>query len=309
MQLSKNAGGSAKLTLVVLAAGAGSRYGGLKQLEPVGPGAATLIDYTAFDAKRAGFERIVLVIRPETHHAFIAHFDSRLQPHLDVAICFQRPAASPSGSSGSARLWGTAHAVLAAASEIEGPFAVANADDFYGTDALHAVREFLSDSDEFDFPMYAVVGYPLAETLSDAGPVSRALCHRGSNDELLDIVETEGIERDGGNARYTDSNGISQTLEGDTLVSMNLWAFYPSILEQLRVRFEEHLRLSGKADRSEFQLPSVVRNLLKKGLARAKILRTSSSWFGLTHRLDKGRVEGKIRSLIEAGQYPRSLWG
>ncbi|UCC32029.1 MAG: NTP transferase domain-containing protein, partial [Phycisphaerales bacterium] len=256
---------SAKLTLVILAAGEGHRYGGLKQLDPVGPSAATLIDYTAFDARRAGFGRIIFVIRPETESEFRAHFEPRLRPHLEVAFCFQRLVASPKESAGRTRPWGTGHAVLAVAGEIEGPFAAANADDFYGADSLHAVRKFLSSSDASDIPTYAVVGYVLSETLSETGGVSRALCNCGLNDDLLDIVEADGIERHGCNGRYTDAEGTSHIVDGSTLVSMNLWAFQPTIFEQLRVRLERRLRLSGEKDDSEFRLPSAVCDLLRTG--------------------------------------------
>ena len=300
------------LTLVILAAGAGRRYGGLKQLEPVGSGEATLIDYTAFDAHRAGFGRIVLVIRPETEPDFRSHFDSRFGSHLELSYAAQRLDGVPAGCktpAGRTRPWGTGHAVLAAEGRVEGPFAVANADDFYGDGALRTVRQFLSNADVGDVPTYAVVGYALAGTLSDTGGVSRAVCDCGPDNDLRDIVETDGIERHGRHGRYTDAKGISHIVDGETLVSMNLWAFRPTIFKHLRSRFKQHLSLQNEVDGSEFRLPTAIRGLVEERTARVRVLRSDSVWCGLTHRRDKAHVVEQIQSLTETGHYPPKLWG
>ena len=308
----KSAADAGTSTLVILAAGTGRRYGGLKQLEPVGPGAATLIDYTVFDALRAGFRRFVLVIRPETEPDFRSHFDPRFGSNLELSYAHQRLDGVPAGcspSTGRRRSWGTAHAVLSAEGRVHGPFAVANADDFYGDGALRAIGRFLADPDEGAVPTYAVVGYALSETLSDTGGVSRAVCDCDPECELRDIVETDRIERHGRHGRHTDTAGISHTIDGETLVSMNLWAFRSTIFGQLRSRFEQHPALQDEADRSEFRLPDVIRALLKERAARVKVLRSDSVWCGLTHRRDLPHVVERVQSLIETGHYPRELWG
>jgi dTDP-glucose pyrophosphorylase len=298
-------------SLVILAAGVGSRYGTLKQLEPVGPAGATLIDYAAFDAWRAGFERIVFVIRSELEAALRTSISPRLEERLQVTFVHQRLDALPAGSrapSGRTRPWGTGHAVLCAEGAVQGPFAVANADDFYGARAFAVISEFLSRDGATDMPAYAVVGYRLRDTLADTAPVSRAVCHYGANGELRDIVEIDGIERQGQDGRFVDAHGGSHIVSGNETVSMNLWGLFPPIFEQLRGCFQRFLECHATSPDAEFRLPEAIRELLQAGAARVQVLAAEDVWCGLTHPQDKPRVVKIIRALTDRGEYPHALW-
>lgn len=298
-------------SFVILAAGVGSRFGGPKQLEPVGPGGETLIDYAAFDALRAGFSRIVLVIRPEAEDAFRERIGRGMQPRISVAFAHQRLDALPSGvccPPGRTRPWGTAHAVLAAADAVEGPFAVANADDYYGADAIAALGGFISRAPGETSPEHALVGFTLRDTLSDAGPVSRAVCRCDANGRLEAIREVTSIRRHGKDGIAPDGHGRERVIDGDTPVSMNLWAFRSPFMRQLGDEFREFLRAYGGSTSAEFYLPAVVGKLVGRGLARVRVLRAAGRWCGMTYRGDRGGVEQAIRRQIAAGVYPERLW-
>jgi dTDP-glucose pyrophosphorylase len=293
--------------LLVLAAGMGKRYGGLKQIDPVGPGGETIIDYSIYDALRAGFGKVVFVIRKDIEQAFKQAVGARFERHIAVEYVFQELDKLPPGFSvpaGRIRPWGTLHAILMAADAISEPFAVINADDFYGSESYRILEQHLQ-SGTAD---YAMVGFILRNTLSDFGTVSRGVCRVDDEDFLQDVVELTNIERDGVHARNTDSTGRITTLTGDEVVSMNMWGFTPHIFGQFREQFQKFLRSNRSDIESEIYLPSAVNELVLAGQARVKVLRTNDSWAGVTYREDRLRVVQTIRRLIDCGNYPNRLW-
>jgi NDP-sugar pyrophosphorylase family protein len=294
-------------TLLVLAAGIGSRYGGLKQIEAVGPHGEAIIDYTIYDALRAGFGKVVFVIRKDIEHAFKHAVGARFERHIAVEYVFQELDRLPPGFSvpvGRTRPWGTLHAVLMAADKIKDPFAVINADDFYGSEGYRVLAEYLQRGT----PDYAMVGFLLHNTLSEFGSVSRGVCRVDGDNFLQGVVELTHIEGDGADARNTDSSGRITTLSGDEVVSMNMWGFTPHVFEQFREHFQRFLRSSGPDMKSESYLPSTVNELVLTGQARIKVLRTNDSWAGVTYREDRPRVVETIRRLVDRGDYPNRLW-
>ena len=294
-------------TLLVLAAGMGSRYGGLKQIDPVGPGGETIIDYSIFDALRAGFGKLVFVIRKDIEEAFRETVGSRFEKRVPVEYVFQSLEAIPpqfTVPAGRNKPWGTTHAILAAADVIHEPFAAINADDFYGAQGYRELAGHFNSGS----PGYAMVGFILRNTLSDFGSVARGVCQVTAEDMLQNIVERTKIERDGNGARNTDADGNVTKLSGDESVSMNMWAFTPSVFPQLRERFQQFLEKSGTDLKAECLIPNTVGELIRDGEARVKVLRTSDSWFGVTYREDRPRVVESVRALIAAGTYPEKLW-
>jgi len=299
------------LTLVVLAAGLGSRFGASKQTVPVGPGGAWLLDYTVFDAIRAGFERIVLVIRPELEPAFRDRFDRLLRRRIEVGYATQRldsPKAGPAAAAGRTKPWGTAHAVLAAADLVDDPFAVANADDFYGAAAFACAACFLREGARSAPPTYAIVAFPLAHTLSDTGPVNRALCSSTEDGWLTDIHEVLGIVPLGAGGAYHDQAEGQHVLRGDALVSMNLWCFTPGVFPPLQAAFNAFLSTLERPALDELLLAPVVQHLVDTGQARVKLLPTSSRWSGITHPADRERVAAMVAKGVACGEYPDPLW-
>ena len=287
--------------LVILAAGVGSRYGGPKQIEPLGPGDATLLDYSVYDARRAGFGRIVVVTRPELAAAF---------GRIDATVALQRlddvPGPVPAGRE---KPWGTGHAVLAAASDVGGPFAVVNADDFYGRDAfIRAAGFFAAGHLGEASATFANIAYPLRDTLSAAGGVNRAVC-RADGDGWLETVEEVVDIRHLGDGTYegTDSRGRLVQVAADALVSMNLWVFTPAVFALLRRGFAEFLR-QDTAGRSEFLISHAIRDAVRRGEARVRLVGTSGRWLGVTYPDDRPRVETALRQLVAAGEYPARLW-
>jgi len=298
------------LSLVVLAAGMGSRYGGLKQLDPIGPHGETLMDYSIHDALLAGFERVVFVIRPEIEREFLATIGSRYQDRAAVGIAHQRLDAIPADLIAPverAKPWGTGQAVLAAQGMVPGDFAVANADDFYGRPAFEALATFLSAGNPADRAAHAVVGFRLRHTLSPSGTVNRALCRTDRSGWLTGIEEVFGIAADAGGRGRGIVAGRTVVLEGDDLVSMNLWGFRPSVFDPLGEEFERFLRSPGAAQ-GEYYLPAAVESLVRAGLARVRLLAPDSPWCGLSHPADRPIVVRKVRELIEQGTYPEHLW-
>jgi hypothetical protein len=292
--------------LLVMAAGLGSRYGGLKQIDPVGPSGETLLDYSLFDARRAGFGKIVFVIRRDIEAAFREAVGGRYEARAEVAYAFQSLEDLPPGfrvPASRTKPWGTGQAVLAGEPAISGPFAVVNADDFYGRESYEALHAFLAGGPRADF--HALVAFRLDRTLSAHGPVARGLCDMGPDGLLRGVHEVTGLERDrSGVIRAGD-----RTFRGDEPMSLNLWGFGPSIFDRLRDRFRAFLAERGGEERAEFYLPDAVGQLIGAGTARVRVLETPSPWFGMTHRADAKAVSESLRELVAAGEYPDPLWG
>lgn len=296
-----------KPALLVLAAGMGIRYGGLKQMDPIGPSGETIMDYSIYDALRAGFGQIVFVIRRDIENPFKNIVGARFEKSIPVAYVFQELEKLPPGfyvPSGRARPWGTGQAILTADGIIREPFAAINADDFYGADSFRALAEHLR-SGSAD---YAMVGFVLRNTLSEFGSVARGVCKISSDGFLESVTELTNIERDGRGARAAAADGTALLLAGDEIVSMNLWGFTPLLFGQLRELFAEFLEQHGRDEKSEFYIPAAVNEIIRAGRARVKVLPTADSWFGVTYRADRALVAQGIRTLIARGDYPETLW-
>lgn len=294
-------------TLLVLAAGMGSRFGGLKQIEPVGPSGETIIDYSIYDALRAGFGKIVFVIRKDIEQQFKEVVGSRFEKRLPVEYVLQELNKLPEGFSvpaGRSKPWGTTHAILMGADVIHEPFAVINADDFYGAEGYRVLVGHLTSGS----PDYAMVGFVLRNTLSEFGSVARGVCKVDANGNLSDVVEMLSIERDGAHAINKSTTGEITKLAGSEPVSMNMWAFTPAIFPQLREKFVEFMKASGSELKAECLIPNTVNQLVKAEKARVKVLHTNDSWFGVTYREDHPNVVSSIRALVSAGKYPERLW-
>jgi NDP-sugar pyrophosphorylase family protein len=298
-----------KPTLLILAAGMGSRFGGLKQVEPVGPNGEAIIDYSIYDAMRAGFGKVVFIIRESFADAFKEKFDKKLNGKIEVEYVFQELNMLPDGFTlpeGREKPWGTAHAILVAKNVINEPFCALNADDFYGYNAYRAMAKFLTESKD---PMeYAMVGYKLNETLSEFGSVSRGICQEDSNNNLIKIVETLKIVKRGNEIISVESDGSEIPLTGNEIASMNNWGFKPSVFEQLEKRFIQFLKTEIDKPKSEMYIPSVVFDLIDDKAATAKVLEADSPWFGVTYKEDKPFVIEKLNKLIAKGEYPEKLW-
>ena len=298
---------SSKPTLLVLAAGMGSRYGGLKQIEPVGPSGETIIDYSIYDSLRAGFGKLVFVIRRDLEQPFKEIVGQRFEKRLPVEYVFQEMQNLPDGfvaPSGRTKPWGTGHAILCGESVVKEPFVAINADDFYGAQSFALLAQhFASGSSDS-----AMAGFTLSRTLSEFGSVARGVCDVGADDYLKSIVELTRIERDGAEVKNTDSAGRVTKLTGDEVVSMNFWGFTPEIFPMLRARFSAFLTKHPADEKSEFYIPSAVNDLMISGHTRVKVLRTDASWFGVTYRQDHLRVVESIRQLVAKGDYPATLW-
>jgi UTP-glucose-1-phosphate uridylyltransferase len=294
-------------TLLVLAAGMGSRYGGLKQIDPVGPNGETIIDYSIYDALRAGFGRLVFVIRRDIEAPFRKIVGARFEKKIPVEYVFQELDNVPPGFSVPAnrkKPWGTGQAILAAADTIRAPFAAINADDFYGANSFRALAEHLQSGNAD----YAMVGFVLRNTLSEFGSVARGVCKSTADGFLESVTELTKIEKDGGGAKFTGADGKTFQLTGDEIVSMNMWGFTPTLFGHLRQLFEEFLKNHGAEEKSEFYIPTAVNALVRAGKARCKVLKTSDSWFGVTYREDRPLVIEAVRKLIARGDYPEKLW-
>ena len=294
-----------KPTLLVLAAGMGSRYGGLKQIDPVGPAGETIIDYSIYDALRAGFGKVVFVIRHDIEQTFREVVGSKFANRLPVEYAFQELANIPAPFTvppGRTKPWGTGHAILAAESVIHEPFAMINADDFYGADTFRVLADYLRQV-KADSNAYAMVGFTLRKTLSDHGTVARGVCQVDNAGKLKQIVELLKIEKTATGARQGD-----QTLTGDEPVSMNFWGFTPTLFGHLRRELQQFLKQQGQEEKSELLIPMVIGDLVAQNRATCQVLRTAASWFGVTYREDRPIVIENIRKLIAAGEYPASLW-
>jgi len=285
----------------------GSRYGGLKQIDPVGPAGETIIDYSIFDALRAGFGKLVFVIRKDIEQQFREIVGARFEKRVAVDYVFQALEAIPprfTVPAGRTKPWGTTQAILLAADAIHEPFAAINADDFYGADAYRSLAGQLTSGSQD----YSMVGFVLRNTLSDFGSVARGVCQVSGDGYLEHIAELTKVERDGNGARNTDAAGKVTKLTGDEPVSMNYWGFTPKVFDQLRENFEKFLESSGTDLKSECYIPNTVGELVRAGQARVKVLHSRDSWFGVTYREDRPRVVESIRGLIAKGTYPEKLW-
>jgi UTP-glucose-1-phosphate uridylyltransferase len=290
-------------TLLILAAGMGSRYGGLKQIDAVGPSGETILDFSVYDASRAGFGQIVFVIRRDIEDAFRQSIGARFEQRVPVKYVFQEIDDLPPGftvPAGRTKPWGTTQAVLAAAEVIHEPFAVINADDFYGQESFQSLSRHL----QTESSGYAMIGFILRNTLSEFGSVARGISAVDENGYLASVVEVTGIERDSGEIKA--GGGIR--LSGDEIVSMNMWGFTPRVFDQLRAYFESFLEANSLDQRAECYLPNAVNSLIHSGESRVRVLPTSEAWFGVTYREDRPRVVESIGRLVSSGVYPKRLW-
>lgn len=297
-----------KPTLLILAAGMGSRYGGLKQLDEVGPNGEAIIDYSLYDAIRAGFGKVVFIIRKDFEEAFKARFDQKLTGKIDVEYVFQDLNDLPEGYSvpeGREKPWGTAHAIRAARNAVDTPFAAINADDFYGAEAYQTCADFLTSDVAED--QFCMVGYRMDNTLSEHGSVSRGLCITNNEENLVDIDELTKISLKNDKIVY-ERNNKEHPLKGDETVSMNFWGFHPSLFAHLETGFVEFLDEKGKEMKSEFFIPMYVDELIKGNKTKVKVLTSSAHWFGVTYQEDKPLVKEQIQQLIIDSKYPKNLW-
>ena len=296
-----------KPTLVVLAAGMGSRYGGLKQVDPVGPSGEAILDYSVFDAVRGGFGKVVFVIRHDFEAEFRGKVGSKYEGMVPVEYCFQDIADIPAPYSvpeGRTKPWGTAHATRAARAAVSEPFAVINADDFYGRDAFAKLGAYLSDAKPMHF---AMVGYRLDLTLSENGSVARGICDVADDGTLRGVTEMTKLVRAGDVAENRENPEAPVAVPLDARVSMNLWGFTPELFDELERLFPEWLAANGTLPKSEWYIPFVVDELIHAGRADCHVLPTDSRWFGVTYREDKPFVVAEIAKLVAAGEYPGNL--
>lgn len=303
-----------KPVLVVMAAGMGSRYGGMKQIDPVGPSGQVIIDYSLYDARRAGFETVIFVIKHEIEDAFKAAIGDRVSKVMKVEYAFQQLEELPAGFAvpeGRAKPWGTCHAVLAAKHLIHGPFAVINADDYYGPEAFQVIYDYLSTHQDGEVYDYCMVSYLLKNTVSENGSVARGVCEANPDGTLAAVTERTCIETYPCGIHFTENGGDTwQDLAPDTPVSMNLWGFGQSFLEEAEARFAGWLseNLPKNPLKCEYFLPLVVSELLAEGKATVKLLHSTDKWYGVTYREDKPVVVNAIAQKVADGLYPADLW-
>ncbi|MCX6247338.1 MAG: sugar phosphate nucleotidyltransferase [Bacteroidetes bacterium] len=300
-----------KPTLLILAAGIGSRYGSLKQLDRIGPSGETIIDYSIYDAIRAGFGKVVFVIKENIEKEFREFFDQKFDGRIEVDYAFQEIGKVPEGLRYSAerqKPWGTGHAILMAAGKINEPFAVINADDFYGRGSYQSLADYYRDWTPAKENDYCMIGYELGKTLSEHGSVSRGVCRADGCGLLLEVTERTKIARDARGIAYLDEAGNSFYLDARTTVSMNFWGFTPSLFQHLEKGFLEFISLNADSPKAEFYIPGVINDLLKRKAASVRILPGSDQWFGMTYREDRDLVIARIGELVKAGIYPESLW-
>jgi len=299
-------------TLLVLAAGMGSRYGGLKQMDPMGPNGETVLDYSVFDAIRAGFTRVVFIIREDFADLFKEQVGAKFAGKIDVDYVFQKLDDLPDGFSvpeGREKPWGTIHAIRAARHAVKGPFAVINADDFYGSDSYQVISKYFQEAtaNNDGKSHYCMVGYHITKTLSEHGDVNRGICS-AENGFLKDVEEVTEIKReDDGIIRGNGLDGTRRVVPENAIASMNFWGFGPEFFEQLETHFIEFLKERGTEMKSESYIPTLVDELIRDGKADCKVLETTSSWFGVTYPDDKPHVVENIKKLVESGEYPTPL--
>lgn len=300
-----------KPTLLILAAGIGSRYGGLKQIDSVGPGGETIIDYSIYDAIKAGFGKLVFLIRKDIEDDFKNTLGDKFSEKIETHYAFQELELPDGFPSFPARTkpWGTAHAVLAAKDSIDEPFAAINADDFYGFDAYKKMAGFLEKvkNDDEGLQTYSMVGYHLGKTLSDHGVVSRGVCEIDTNGNLAKINERHGVQKRNGGFYYKEADDKMIEIYR-SFVSMNFWGFTPSIFKEFESGFATFIENEGHLPKSEYLIPFVVDNMINSGKAVVNVLQTTSQWYGVTYREDKPIVQKALKILVEEGKYPTPLW-
>lgn len=302
-----------KPTLLLLAAGMGSRYGGLKQLDGLGPNGETIMDYSIYDAIQAGFGKIVFVIRKDFETQFREQVLSKYEGHIPAELVFQSLDALPegfAGPEGREKPWGTNHAVLMAKDVINEPFCVINCDDFYNRDCFKVIGKFLADLPEGSKNTYAMVGFRVGNTLSENGTVARGICSKDANEHLTTVVERTEIERHGDDIQYKDENGEWVTVADNTPVSMNVWGFTPDYFDYSEDYFKSFLADPKNMEnkKAEFFIPLMVNKLINDNTATVKVLDTTSKWFGVTYSADRPGVVAKIQSLVDEGVYPAKLF-
>ena len=303
-----------KPVLVIMAAGMGSRYGGLKQIDPVGPNGEVIIDYSLYDARRAGFETVIFIIKHEIEDAFRSAIGDRISRYMNVRYAYQELTDVPAGYTvpeGRTKPWGTAHAVLSARKVIDAPFAVINADDYYGPKAYQTIYDYLSTHEDGKQYEYAMVGYLLKNTTTEYGHVARGICETTGDGYLRRVTERTRIEEYPGGIHFSEDEGLTWTdLDPDTVVSMNLWGFTQSFLREAENRFDSFLNriLKTNPEKGEFFLPTVVSQLLDEGKARCYVLSSPDKWYGVTYKEDKPEVVAALAQKTKEGLYPTPLW-
>ena len=301
-----------KPVLVIMAAGMGSRYGGLKQIDPVDEEGHIIMDFSMFDAKRAGFEKVIFIIKKENEADFRAAVGDRMEKYMEVSYAFQEIDNIPDGCQvpeGRVKPW--AHAVLSCIDQIDGPFAVINADDYYGQEAFRLIYDYLASHEDDDKYRYTMVGYELGNTVTDNGHVARGVCDMNSEGELIAIHERTRIEKRDGGIAYTEDDGATWvSVPADTTVSMNMWGFTRSILDEIKAGFPAFLNEGLKKNpmKCEYFLPFVVDELLGEKRATVKVLKSMDKWYGVTYKEDKPVVVAAIQNLKDGGLYPQKLW-
>jgi len=298
-----------KPTLVILAAGLGSRYGGLKQMDKFGPSGETIIEYSIYDAIRAGFGKVVFVIRETMEEDLKDTIISKVKDKIECAYVFQELKQLPDGFTcppERQKPWGTAHAVLSAEPKTDGPFVVINADDFYGYDSYKLMAEFFSTSDITDYE-YAMIGFHLKNTISEYGSVSRGVCKVDDNNNLLDIIERTNIRRTDKGLEYFTSSDIGNHLDEDEIVSMNFWGFNRNAFDLLNKYFSDFLKENINTEKAEFYIPWATNEWITKGICKIKVIPALANWFGVTYKEDKDFVQRSLNKLISEGQYPINI--
>ena len=300
-------------TLVIMAAGMGSRYGGLKQIDPVDEYGNKIIDFSIYDAVQAGFKKVIFIIKKENEEYFRTCIGDIVKDFIEVEYVFQDINNIPEGFSvpeGRVKPWGTAHAVLSCIDSLDGPFAVINADDFYGREAFVKIHDYLVNTEDDDKYRYAMVGFRLINTLTENGSVSRGVCTSDENGFLQSIEEKTKIIKTETGAAFTDDGENYIDISGETLVSMNIWGFSVSFMSEVKKAFREFFEkeVDNNPLKSECYLPFVVDDLIKEGKATVKVLNSNDKWFGVTYKEDKPFVVSQIKALKESGKYPEILW-
>jgi UTP-glucose-1-phosphate uridylyltransferase len=299
-----------KPTLLILAAGMGSRYGSLKQIDQLGPSGETIIDYSVYDAVRAGFGKVVFVIRRSIEEEFKEVFLNRFGNKIEVDFVLQELENVPEGitySIGREKPWGTGQAILVAAEKIREPFIAINADDFYGVEAFKAAAGYLTQISNLQQNEYCMIGYQLKNTLSEFGSVSRGICETDQQQFLQTVTERTSIRRTGEKI-VAEEQQEKIELKADSLVSMNFWGFTPAIFEFLKEKFRIFIEQNANQPKAEFYIPVVVNELIQEGRARVKVLTSAGKWFGVTYKEDREKVMQAIARQVESGQYPEKLW-
>ncbi|MGF0034170.1 sugar phosphate nucleotidyltransferase [Bariatricus sp. SGI.154] len=303
-----------KPVLVIMAAGMGSRYGGLKQIDPVDAEGHIIMDFSMYDAKRAGFEKVIFIIKKENEADFKGAIGDRIGQYMEVSYAYQELTNLPEGfevPEGRVKPWGTAHAVLSCIDQIDGPFAVINADDYYGREAFQLIYDYLVAHEDDDKYRYTMVGYQLGNTVTDNGHVARGICDMNAEGELIGIHERTRIEKRDGGIAFTEDDGTTWvSVPADAIVSMNMWGFTHSILTEIRDGFPAFLEEGLKSNpmKCEYFLPAVVSNLLGADQATVAVLKSADKWYGVTYKEDKPVVVAAIKKMKEDGLYPEHLW-